>query len=140
MKRTVSISLGSPSRYKKIIVDLNGVQISVERIGTGGDAQAAQRLFTELDGQVDVLAVGGIDLYVHLEGRDYPIRAALKLVQGVHQVLTTTPVYEGRTFGVNMVEGMLTAYSGLNRQPTIPELNALIDEVNLRPSLHILNR
>jgi len=299
LKRTVSISLGSPSRDKKVIVNLNGVEISVERIGTGGDAQAALRLFTELDGQVDVLAVGGIDLYVHLEGRDYPIRAALKLVQGVHrsalvdgrmlkyalegrvfelaapllggqphfqrafipfgtdrvglisavsrvsdqvligdlmfmfgvpypvrgleqfkrlarlllpiagylpisvlfppgakdeamhpkyerywleadliagdmhyirkyspenlsgktvitnttteeniqllrqrgvhQVLTTTPVYEGRSFGVNMIEGMLTAYSGLNRQPTIPELNALIDEVNLRPSLHLLN-
>lgn len=299
MKRTVSISLGSPSRDKQVIVNLNGVQISVERIGTGGDAQAARRLFTELDGRVDVLTIGGIDLYVQLEGRDYPIRAALKLVQdvqhsvvvdgrmlkyalegrifelaepllgghphfncafipfgtdrigminavsrvadqviigdlmfmfgipypvrgleqfkrvarlllplagylpisvlfppgarnedyspkyerywleadliagdmhyihkysplnlsgktvitntttedniqllrqrGVQRVLTTTPVYEGRSFGVNMIEGLLTAYSGLKRQLTIPELNALIDEVDLRPSLQILN-
>jgi len=300
MKRTVSISLGSPSRDKRVIVDLNGVQISVERIGTGGDAQAARRLFTELDGQADVLTIGGIDLYVRLEGRDYPIRAGLKLVQdvqrsvvvdgrmlkfalegrifelaepllggqphfdcafipfgadrigmidsvsrvadrviigdlmfmfglpipvrglnqfkfiarlllplagylpisvlfppgardeddnpkyerywleadliagdmhyirkysplnlsgktvitntttedniqllrqrGVQRVLTTTPVYEGRSFGVNMIEGLLTAYSGVNRQLTIPELNALIDEVDLRPTLQILKK
>ena len=111
LKRTVSISLGSPSRDKKVIVNLNGVEISVERIGTGGDAQAALRLFTELDGQVDVLAVGGIDLYVHLEGHDYPIRAALKLVQGVHQVLTTTPEHLFYT----------TERSGVTRQQ--PESN-----------------
>jgi hypothetical protein len=300
MKRTVSISLGSPKRDKKVIVDLNGVKISLERIGTGGDAQAARHLFTELDGQVDVLTIGGIDMYVHMEGRDYPIRAALKLVEGVQRsvvvdgrllkyalerrifelaepllggephfncafipfgtdriglieavskvadqviigdlmfmfglplpvrgldnfkrlarlilplagclpisalfppgarneehspkyerywlgadliagdmhyirkyspanlsgktaitntttgdniqllrqrgvqrVLTTTPNYDSRSFGVNLIEGMLTAYSGIKRQLTIPELNALIDEVDLRPALQILKR
>jgi hypothetical protein len=92
MKRAVSVSLGSPKRDKKVEVVFNGVTISVERIGVGGDAQAARRLFRELDGQVDALSVGGIDLYVHLDGRDYPIRAALKLVQDVHQ----TPLVDGR--------------------------------------------
>ena len=81
MKRAVSVSLGSPRRDKKVIVDFNGVSISVERIGTGGDARAARQLFKELDGKADALSVGGIDLYVHLDGHDYPIRAALKLVQ-----------------------------------------------------------
>jgi len=97
MKRAVSVSLGSPSRNKKVVVNLSGadgkaVEISVERIGTGGDAQAARRLYAELDGKVDALSVGGIDLYVHLDGRDYPIRAALKLVQDVH----LTPLVDGR--------------------------------------------
>lgn len=297
LKRAVSVSLGSPKRDKKVIVEFNGVPISVERIGTGGDAQAARQLFSDLDGQVDALSVGGIDLYVHLDGRDYPIRAALKLVRDVHQsalvdgrmlkyalegrlferarpvlgephfqnafipfgtdriglicavngvaqqvlvgdlmfmfgvpyavrglqsfkrlarillpiagylpismlfppgakeevhtpryrsywqqadlvagdmhyilkyapqdmrgkfvitntttaenlkilkergvsrVLTTTPRYDGRSFGVNLMEGVLTAYAGLGRQLTIPELNALIDEVDLRPSLQVL--
>jgi hypothetical protein len=92
MKRAVSVSLGSPKRDKKVVVDFNGTPISVERIGTGGDAQAARRLFEELDGQVEALSVGGIDLYVHLEGRDYPIHAALKLVQNIRQ----TPVVDGR--------------------------------------------
>jgi hypothetical protein len=299
MKRAVSVSLGSPKRDKKVTIDFNGVSISVERIGTGGDAQLARRTFTQLDGQVDALSVGGIDMYVHLEGRDYPVRAALKLVQdvrqtplvdgrmlkyalegrlferakpllggkphfrrafvpfgtdrvglisavsrvadevligdlmfmfglpyavrgldsfkrlarlllplagylpitmlyppgaredkptpkfenywrsadliagdmhyiykyasqdldgkfivtntttpeniemlrqrGVHQVLTTTPRYEGRSFGVNMMEAALTAYAGKGRPLSITELDGLIDELELRPTLQTLN-
>ncbi len=92
MKRAVSVSLGSPSRNKKVLVNLKGTEISVERIGTGGDAAAARRLYRDLDGQVDALSVGGIDLYVHLDGRDYPIHAALKLVQDVKR----TPLVDGR--------------------------------------------
>lgn len=299
MKRAVSISLGSPSRDKKVVVNFNGVEISVERIGTGGDAARARQLYAELDGQVDALSVGGIDLYVRLEGRDYPIHAALKLVQdvkrtpladgrllkyalegrlfelaapilggkphfnkafipfgtdriglisavssvsdqvlvgdlmfmfglplpirglqqfkrvakvllplagylpinmlfppgakeetihpkylryweeadliagdmhyirkysspnlqgktvvtnttteeniamlkerGVRQVLTTTPIYEGRSFGVNMMEGVLVAYAGKGRPLSIAELNGLIDELEMKPTLQILN-
>ena len=92
MKRAVSVSLGSPKREKGAVVDFNGEPVQVERIGTGGDELKARQLFTELDGQVDALSVGGIDLYVRLDGRDYPIHAALKLVQGVHQ----TPLVDGR--------------------------------------------
>ena len=58
--------------------------------------------------------------------------------RGVSQVLTTTPRYDGRSFGVNMMEGVLTAYAGLGRQLSIQELNALIDELDLRPSLQVL--
>ncbi len=300
MKKAVSVSLGSPKRDKKVQVELNGVQIEVERCGTGGDPQAARRLFSELDGKVDALSVGGVDLYVHLDGRDYPIRAARKLIKDVHstpvvdgrmlkyalegplferaapllgdriphfkrafipfgtdrigligavsavadevligdlmfmfgvpypvhglaqfkrlarlllplagylpiallfppgakdeavhpkyediwrsadliagdmhyirkyspedltgkfvitntttpqnidllrqrgvcQVLTSTPIYDGRSFGVNMMEGVLTAYAGLGRPLSIRELSALIDELDLRPTLQILN-
>jgi len=92
MKHAVSVSLGSPTRDKRVVVDFQGVKIIVERIGTGGDAKAARRLFAEMDGKVDALSVGGIDLYVHLEGRDYPIRSALKLVQDVRR----TPLVDGR--------------------------------------------
>jgi hypothetical protein len=93
MKHIVSISLGSPERNKSVIIDLNGMRMRVERIGTGGDEHKARQLFAELDGQVDVLTVGGIDLYVHLDGRDYPIRAGLRLVQDVR----LTPVVDGRS-------------------------------------------
>lgn len=92
MKRAVSVSLGSPKRDKEVVVDFAGVPVRIKRIGTGGDEHKARQLFTELDGQVDALSVGGIDLYVRMDGRDYPIHAALKLVQGVHQ----TPVVDGR--------------------------------------------
>jgi len=92
MKRAVSVSLGSSARDKRVVITLKDEQISVERIGTDGDEKEARRLFAELDGQVDALGVGGVDLYLRLYGREYPLRAALKLVQDVHQ----TPVVDGR--------------------------------------------
>ncbi len=92
MKRAVSVSLGSHTRDKRVVVTLKGEPISVERLGTDGDAQKARRLFTELDGVVDALGVGGVDLYLRLGEREYPLHAALKLVQDVHQ----TPVVDGR--------------------------------------------
>jgi hypothetical protein len=92
MKRAVSVSLGSSVRDKQVVITLKGEPISVERIGTNGDAQKARRLFAELDGVVDALGVGGVDIYLRLGDREYPLHAALKLVQDVHQ----TPVVDGR--------------------------------------------
>jgi hypothetical protein len=92
MKRAVSVSLGSHTRDKQVVVTLKGEPISVERLGTDGDAQKARRLFAELDGVVDALGVGGVDLYLRLGEREYPLHAALKLVQDVRQ----TPVVDGR--------------------------------------------
>lgn len=92
MKRAVSVSLGSSSRDKRVVVTLKGEPIGVERIGTDGDAEKARRLFAELDGTVDALGVGGVDLYLRLDDREYPLHAALKLVQDVHR----TPVVDGR--------------------------------------------
>jgi len=92
MKRAVSISLGSSRRDKRLVINLKGDEIDLERIGTDGDAALAARLFAEMDGRVDCLSVGGVDLYVRLDGREYPLRAALKLVEGVKH----TPVVDGR--------------------------------------------
>src|SRR5690606_16742949 len=65
--------------------------VSVERRGTDGDIAKATALFTELDGQVDALGVGGIDLWLKMEGKTWNISAAHKLVQGVKH----TPVVDG---------------------------------------------
>jgi hypothetical protein len=92
LKRAVSVSLGSSSRDKRVVVHLGQQEILVERIGTDGDEARARHLFGELDGQVDALGVGGVDLYIRLQGREYPLRAALRLVQDVHR----TPVVDGR--------------------------------------------
>jgi GNAT superfamily N-acetyltransferase len=92
MKRAVSVSLGSSARDKRVVVRFKGEPIRVERIGTDGNVPKAQRLFVELDGQVDALGVGGVDLYLRLGDREYPLHAALKLVQDVHR----TPVVDGR--------------------------------------------
>lgn len=92
MKHAVSISLGSSKRDKSVTVDLNGVEILVERIGTDGDIEKARRMYLDLDGKVDAFGVGGVDLFLRLDHREYPLHAALKLVSGVKQ----TPLCDGR--------------------------------------------
>ena len=91
MKRAVSVSLGSSSRDKRVQVDFKGEAVIVERIGTDGDVEKARQLYLELDDQVDAFGVGGVDLYLRLEGREYPLHAALKLVAGVK-----SPCVDGR--------------------------------------------
>ena len=92
MKRAVSVSLGSSTRDKRVLINLNGQEIIVERIGTDGDIGKAEKLYLELDGKIDAFGVGGVDLYLRLEERDYPLHAALKLVSGVKH----TPLVDGR--------------------------------------------
>jgi len=92
MKRAVSISLGSSQRDKKVTARFGNETIQIERIGTDGDVEKARRLYLELDGKVDAFGVGGVDLYLRLDEREYPLRAALKLVEGV----TKTPLCDGR--------------------------------------------
>ena len=92
MKRAVGISLGSSKRDKKVTVHLNQVEIQVERIGTDGDVEKARQMYLDLDGKVDAFGVGGVDLYLRLDQKEYPLHAALKLVSGVKQ----TPLCDGR--------------------------------------------
>jgi hypothetical protein len=92
MKRAVSISLGSSKRDKSVKVDLNGQEILVERIGMDGDIAKARQMYLDLDGKVDAFGVGGVDLYLRLDEKEYPLHAALKLVAGVKQ----TPLCDGR--------------------------------------------
>ena len=89
MKRAVSVSLGSSRRDKCVAINFADQTIELERIGTDGDADWAKALFSELDGQVDCLSVGGVDLYLRLDDREYPLHAALKLVENC--LLYTSP-------------------------------------------------
>jgi len=91
MKRVVSVSLGSSSRDHKATIQLLGQEVTVERIGTDGDIEKAIQLYNELDGQVDALGVGGIDLTLRVRDRYYPLYQALKLVKDVKH----TPVVDG---------------------------------------------
>ena len=92
MKRAVSISLGSSKRDKKVVVNFNGVEIQVERVGMDGDIAKTHQMYLDLDGKVDAFGVGGVDLYLRLDDKEYPLHAALKLVSG----LTKTPLCDGR--------------------------------------------
>jgi len=91
MKHAISISLGSSKRDKSVKVNLNGQEILVERIGMDGDVEKARQMYLDLDGKVDAFGVGGVDLYLRLDEKEYPLHAALKLVSGVRQ----TPLCDG---------------------------------------------
>ena len=57
MKRAVSVSIGSSKRNKAVEVTLLGEKVSIERIGTDGDMEAAALKYKELDGTVDAFGV-----------------------------------------------------------------------------------
>jgi len=60
---------------------------------------------------------------------------ALLKERGAKLVLTTTPRYDGRSFGTNLTEALLTAYAGKGRRLSDAELNGLIDELGLKPDV-----
>lgn len=90
-KRAVSVSLGGSKRDKRVEVELLDTPVVIERVGTDGDTEKATALFTALDGRVDALGVGGIDLWVEIQNRKYPLHAAHRLIRGVRK----TPVVDG---------------------------------------------
>ena len=91
MKRVVSVSLGSSTRDKRVETEILGERFIIERIGTDGDTSRYRKLVEELDGQVDAIGMGGIDLYLQAGQARYQIRDAARLIQGVRR----TPVVDG---------------------------------------------
>lgn len=91
MKHVVSVSLGSSKRNHSVEVEILGVPMRIERIGTDGDFRKAISLLKQLDGRVDAIGLGGIDIYLHCEDKRFVIRDAKKLVNAVK----ITPVVDG---------------------------------------------
>ncbi|NLN19107.1 MAG: quinate 5-dehydrogenase [Firmicutes bacterium] len=91
MKRVVSVSIGSSSRNHRIETELLGETFLIERIGTDGDLKRAIEIVRELDGQVDAIGLGGIDLYIYSGGRRYRFRDAYRIARAAEK----TPVVDG---------------------------------------------
>ncbi len=91
MKRAVSISIGSSKRNKAVEVTLLGEKVSIERIGTDGDMEAAALKYKELDGTVDAFGVGGGDLGLMVDEKWYPLYSVLPMVRFIKK----TPVVDG---------------------------------------------
>jgi hypothetical protein len=91
MKRAVSISIGSSKRNKAVMVTLLGEEISIERIGTDGDMEAAALKYRELDGKVDAFGVGGADLGLLVDDKWYRLYSVEKMVRFIKE----TPVVDG---------------------------------------------
>lgn len=69
---------------------LLGQEVKLERRGTGGVREAAA-LIRELDGEVDAIGLGGIDLYFYIGERRYTLRDAARLAREAQR----TPVVDG---------------------------------------------
>ena len=62
MKRVVSVSLGSPKGDFRTTQTLLGEEVEIARVGTNGDLRRYAEMMRELDGNVDAIGLGGIDL------------------------------------------------------------------------------
>lgn len=91
MKRAISISIGSSKRDKAVEMTLLGEKISLERIGTDGDMEAAALKYKDLDGKVDAFGVGGGDLGILVDGKWYEFHSVKPMVRFIKQ----TPVVDG---------------------------------------------
>ncbi len=91
MKRAVSISIGSSKRNKSTQVELLGVPVHIERIGTDGDMEKAAELFRDLDGKVDAFGVGGTDLGFCIDGKFRPLNS----IQSIVRYVKKTPLVDG---------------------------------------------
>jgi hypothetical protein len=59
--------------------------------------------------------------------------------RGVRYLVTTTPRFEGRSFGTNVIEATLTAVASKGRPLTSKEIRELLEQLDLRPEITRLN-
>ena len=135
MKRVVSVSLGSSRRDHRVELEMLGQRVLVERIGCDGDEVRARQLYRELDGQVDALGVGGMDLGLRVYDRCYPLHAPLKIVQDVRQ----TPLVDGdgvRRIVERQVMQRVEAEIGAELHPKRAMITTAVDRFDMALSFH----
>ena len=91
MKQVVSVSLGSKSGDFEREIELDGRKIRVSREGTDGDYDRAMARIQELDGQVDAIGLGGIDVSIWVAGKEFIVGDGRRLADAA----TQTPVVDG---------------------------------------------
>lgn len=91
MKHVVSISLGSAAGDFVREVELGGELVRLSREGTDGDMERARNRIRELDGHIDAIGLGGIDIYLYVAGEQLIIGDGLRLAE----IATETPVVDG---------------------------------------------
>jgi hypothetical protein len=91
MKNVVSVSLGSSSRDHRARAILMGEEFDISRVGTDGKLDAAIAMVHELDGKVDAIGLGGIDVYLYAGRHRYALRDGVRLLEAA----STTPVVDG---------------------------------------------
>jgi len=91
MKRVVSVSLGSSTRDHRVAVDFLGERFDISREGTDGSIDKAIERIRELDGNVDAIGLGGIDVYLYAGTKRYALRDGKRLLEAGKK----TPIVDG---------------------------------------------
>ena len=91
MKTVVSVSLGSSQRDHEGRFEILGETVHLSRRGVDGAFKKAMSLLQELDGAVDAIGLGGIDIYLKSRHETYALKDGLRLQGAVKQ----TPVVDG---------------------------------------------
>jgi hypothetical protein len=105
LKKVVSVSLGSSRRDHHARVAFMGEEFDISRIGMDGKLDAAIAKVRELDGQVDAIGLGGIDVYLYAGRHRYALRDGLRLLEAAK----VTPVVDGSGLK-NTLERKAVAY------------------------------
>ena len=93
-----------------------------------GDFHFIRRYMPEnMDGKVIITNTTTVDDVTLLKSR------------GVKILITTTPELNGRSFGTNVMEGLLVAISGKDRELSAEEYENLLGIVNFTPRITYLN-
>ena len=91
MKKVVSVSLGSSTRDHRADVTLLGEAFEISREGTDGKLDVAIAKVRTLDGHVDAIGLGGIDVYLYAGRHRYALRDGVRLLEAAK----ITPVVDG---------------------------------------------
>jgi hypothetical protein len=91
VKRVVSVSLGSSSRDHRAVVTFMGEEFDISRVGTDGKLDVALAKVRDLDGKVDAIGLGGIDVYLYAGRHRYALRDGLRLLEAAK----ITPIVDG---------------------------------------------
>lgn len=61
--------------------------------------------------------------------------------KGVNRLITTTPEFSGRSFGTNVMEGIVITLLKLKeKEVNMSEYNRILDKINLEPRIEYLNK
>ena len=90
-RKISSVSLGSSSRDHRATVELLGQSFEIERCGTDGSIERAATAIRALDGNVDAIGLGGIDVYLYAGAKRFALRDGLRLLEAAK----ITPVVDG---------------------------------------------
>ncbi len=91
MKQAVSVSLGSAAGDFVRKITLAGQTVRLTREGTNGDMDRARRRIAELDGTVDALGLGGIDISLSVGDERFLIGDGVRLAEAA----VNTPLVDG---------------------------------------------